>query len=99
MGGPRSDHPSDHPEHPSDHPEHPAKDASANASATAEAKAILVKVSEKYKKATCIKETINISVPAMMGGDDDETYCASVFRGCILGQFGDIEFDDIRAGV
>ena len=60
------------PEHPSDHPEHPAKDASANASATAEAKAILVKVSEKYKKATCIKETINISVPAMMGGDGEK---------------------------
>ena len=66
------EHPSDHPEHPSDHPEHPAKDASANASATAEAKAILVKVSEKYKKATCIKETINISVPAMMGGDGEK---------------------------
>ena len=66
------EHPSDHPEHPSDHPEHPAKDDSANASATAEAKAILVKVSEKYKKATCIKETINISVPAMMGGDGEK---------------------------
>ena len=64
------DHPSDHPEHPSDHPEHPAK--KAEVSADAAAKAILEKVSEKYKKATGIKETITVSLPAMMGGDDEK---------------------------
>ena len=66
------EHPSDHPEHPSDSPEKPAEKVDAGAEAKAEAKAILVKVSEKYKKATCIKETINISVPAMMGGDGEK---------------------------
>jgi thiol-disulfide isomerase/thioredoxin len=66
-----SDHP-EHPEHPSDHPEHPAKKADAGAEGKAEAKAILVKVSEKYKKATGIKETISVSMPAMMGGDDEK---------------------------
>jgi thiol-disulfide isomerase/thioredoxin len=66
------EHPSDHPEHPSDHPEHPAKKADVGAEAKAKAKAILVKVSEKYKKATCIKETISVSLPAMMGGDDEK---------------------------
>ena len=63
------EHPSDHPEHPSDHPEHPAK--KAEVSADAAAIAILEKVSEKYKKATGIKETITVSLPAMMGGDDE----------------------------
>ncbi|HIB00831.1 MAG TPA: hypothetical protein EYO31_02815 [Phycisphaerales bacterium] len=61
------EHPSDHPEHPSDHPEHPAK--KAEVSADTAAKAILEKVSEKYKKANGIKETITVSLPPMMGGD------------------------------
>ncbi len=64
------EHPSDHPEHPSDHPEHPAK--KAEVSADAAAIAILEEVSKRYKKATGIKETITVSLPAMMGGDDEK---------------------------
>ena len=68
------DHPSDHPEHPSDHPEHPehpTQKAGDDSNAKAEATAMLEKVSKKYKAAKGIEETITITMPAMIGGDED----------------------------
>ena len=65
------EHPSDHPEHPSDHPEHPTNVADDSVNAKAEATAILEKVSKKYRAAKGIKESISITLPAMMGGEEE----------------------------
>lgn len=79
------EHPSDHPEHPSDHPEHPSEKADADSTAKAEATAILEKVSEKYKEAKGIKETIVLTMPGMMGGEE-ETMEVDVLLGAKSGQ-------------
>ena len=57
----------DHPEHP----DHPTQTAEDNSSAKAEAAAILEKVSKKYKAAKGIQEKITLTMPAMMGGEEE----------------------------
>jgi thiol-disulfide isomerase/thioredoxin len=70
------EHPGDHPEHPGDHPEHPSDDtgdSKVSDEIAAQVEALLQKVHTTYKNATAITETITLTMPAMMPGEDAET--------------------------
>ena len=75
----------DHPEHPGDHPEHPENDSDAK-SAEEDVKALLTKVHEAYKGATAIQETVTLTKPAMMRGEEAETMEVTTFLGVDSGQ-------------
>lgn len=81
---PKPDHPADHPEHPGDHPEHPSDGEGAKNAE--EAIALLGKVHEAYKNASAIQETVTITMPAMMPGEDLETMEVSTWLGADSGQ-------------
>lgn len=67
------DHTPEHPEHPSDHPEHPEQPSDAvDNDGAKEAEALLMKVHKVYKNADAIIETVTVTMPAMMPGEEPE---------------------------
>ncbi len=81
------EHPSDHPEHPSDHPEHPdSGESKDNAEAVAQATALLEKVHKAYKDADAITETLTVTMPAMMPGEEKDTMTLTTVVGAKSGK-------------
>lgn len=75
----------DHPEHPGDHPEHPENGGDGE-NAEEEVKALLSKVHEAYKGAVAIQESVTLTMPAMMPGEEAETLEVTTFLGADSGQ-------------
>ena len=72
------------PEHPSDHPEHPESGAQSDAAEQAEG--ILKKVHKAYSGATAITESIAVTFPSMMPGQDPETVTLNIAINANSGQ-------------
>ena len=62
-----------HPDHTPEHPEHPEQPSDAvDNDGAKEAEALLMKVHKVYKNADAIIETVTVTMPAMMPGEEPE---------------------------
>ena len=85
------DHPTEHPtEHPTDHPsEHPSEHPTTAVSE--QAKILLTEVHDAYKDAKALKDTVTMTMPSFMPGEEPEIISISTIIGS---ESGSIVFAD-----